>query len=263
MKQTVFLLLILSLYSCQSIRNSMAFHPDTENTIPVGELPETVQEVFIDSSDGVKLQSYFIPAKKTDKLLIYFHGNAGNISHRLRDLMQLNHFGLNVLGISYRGYGKSSGTASEAGIYADGIATLNFAKNKLGFSVDNIYIMGRSIGTTVAINTAQKLNTKGLILVTPLSSGKKQAQAMGMGSVSSIAGDSFNNISNLKGIKCPTLIIHGTHDRVIPFFMGQEVYRELNTTKAFVSIKGAGHNNLSTDFKYQYWQAVYKFIFIE
>ena len=260
MKNFLALLFIIIFCSCQSIRNSLAFHPDTENTIPVGQLPNGVQEIFIESGDDVKLQSYFIANKQSKRLLIYFHGNAGNISHRLKDLIQLKHLGVNVLGVSYRGYGKSTGKVSEEGIYEDGTSTLEYAVQKLGFPLSEIYILGRSIGSTVAINTSQHKSLAGLILVTPLSSGSEQAKAMGLGSVSSLAGNSFNNMSKVKNIKCPTLIIHGTNDRVIPFFMGQEIYQNLNTLKTFVSIKDAGHNNLSTDYSRQYWLAIYNFI---
>lgn len=249
---------ILILHGCKPVVNKMAFHPDNENVLSTDQLPSNVQEIFIETEDQVKIQSYFIPNKSSDKILIYFHGNAGNICHRLPDLMQISSFGINVLGISYRGYGKSQGKPSEKGIYIDGKATLNYATQRLGFSINNVTLLGRSIGTTVAINTSQNLNIGGLILVTPLTSGKDHAKAAGLGFISSLAGNSFNNIDKIVNVSCPILIIHGTQDNVIPFEMGKRIYNKAKTKKQFVKIEGADHNNLSTKYKERYWPPIYE-----
>lgn len=263
MKKTALILIaflsILIFHGCKPLVNKMAFHPDNKNVLSTDQLPSNVQELFIETEDKIKIQSYFIPNESSDKILIYFHGNAGNICSRLPDLMQINRFGINVLGVSYRGYGKSQGKPNEKGIYLDGKATLNYATQRLGFPINNITILGRSIGTTVAINTCQNLNIGGLILVTPLTSGKDQAKAVGLGFVSFLAGNSFNNIDKIVNVSCPTLIIHGTQDNVIPFEMGKRIYNKAKTKKQFVRIEGANHNNLSTKYKESYWPPIYDF----
>ena len=260
MKVILYSILVIMLCGCKSITNGLAFHPNTTSTIPSNQLPAQVQEFFIQSTKKVQLQSYFIPYEQSGKLIIYFHGNAGNISHRIADLMQLNSFGINVLAISYRGYGTSTGSPSESGVYEDGHATLNYAINKLGFQQDQIFVLGRSIGTTVAIDTVQDKNIAGLILVTPLTSAADQAKAMGLNSVSSIAGKSFNNIDKIKNISCPTLVIHGTHDKVIPLQMGEAIYNQIQKQKQLVRIQGANHNDLSQKYGQQYWFSIYNFI---
>lgn len=251
---------IVILHGCKLLVNKMTFHPDNANVLSTDQLPSNVQEIFIETEDQVKIQSYFIPNKSSEKILIYFHGNAGNICHRLPDLMQISNFGINVLGISYRGYGKSQGKPSEKGIYIDGEATLNYAIQRLDFSINNITLLGRSIGTTVAINTSQNLNIGGLILVTPLTSGKDHAQAAGLGFISFLAGDSFNNIDKIVHVSCPILVIHGTQDNIIPFEMGKRIYNKAKTKKQFVKIEGADHNNLSTKYKERYWPPIYEFM---
>ncbi|MDH3348266.1 MAG: alpha/beta hydrolase [Desulfobulbaceae bacterium] len=238
----------------------MAFHPDVENILLTDQLPLNVQEIFIETEDNLKIQSYFIPNSSSDKVLIYFHGNAGNICHRLPDLLQLSSFGVNVLGVGYRGYGKSQGVPSEEGIYIDGMSSLKYVTNQLGFSLNNVIIMGRSIGSTVAINTAQHLNIKGLILVSPLTSGRDHAKVTGLGAVSFLAGNAFDNISKIKKVLCPVLIIHGTLDQVIPFEMGKKLYEIANKDKKFVELEGAGHNYLSTKYKQSYWLPIYEFV---
>ncbi len=240
--------------------NKMAFYPDTKNVIPAYKLPENVQEIFIETTDHIKIQSYFIPDETSDMILIYFHGNAGNIGHRLQDLMQLGSFGINILGVGYRGYGKSQGKPSENGIYIDGKSALSYATQELGFTVENIFIFGRSIGTTVAINTSQHIHIKGLILVTPLTSGEDQVKATGLGPVSSLAGKAFDNIGKIENVSCPILVIHGNKDKVIPFDMGKRIFNKAKSKKRFIKIEGANHNNLTTKFKKSYWPAIYDFI---
>jgi fermentation-respiration switch protein FrsA (DUF1100 family) len=252
--------LSFGLQACEPVVNGFAFHPDTENVIPANQLPGGVQEIFIETGDQFLIQSYYIPSKRSGKLMIYFHGNAGNIGHRLPDLVTLNRLGLNVLGVSYRGYGKSQGKPSENGIYMDGDAAFAHAIGALGFQIENIFILGRSIGTTVAIHVAQKKNIAGLVLVTPLTSGADQAKASGLGLMSFLAGDAFNNIAKLSDVTCPVLVIHGSRDEMIPMSMGKTIYNQLRTEKQFVEIKGANHNNLSTRFAGAYWQPIDDFL---
>lgn len=255
----IFSVMILS--GCDILINIMAFHPDNSDVIPTERLPSTVHELFIDTDDNIKIQSYFIPNKVSEKIVIYFHGNAGNISHRLYDLMRISDFGINVLAISYRGYGKSQGRPDEKGIYTDGKAALDYSRRILGFENDKIFVLGRSIGTAVAIESAQNLNIAGLILVSPLTSGRAQAKVSGLGLVAFLAGNAFNNIDKMDKIICPVLVIHGTEDKTIPFEMGMEIYNRIQTEKRFIKIQGANHNNLSTEYDERYWASVYDFVY--
>jgi uncharacterized protein len=259
-KHIAVLIFCIVLLGCDPIVNFFAFFPDTKNVLPAEKLPPAVEEVFFNTSDNETLQAYLLENKNAKKLLIYFHGNAGNISHRLSDLLTINKMNITVLGISYRGYGKSSGTPSEKGIYTDGYAAFTYATQTLGFSPGNIFIFGRSIGTTVAVNTAQHKNLAGLILVTPLSSGKAQAKAQGFGLLSFVAENAFDNLSKMPSIKCPLLVIHGTMDEVLSYAMGKEIYEAAKTEKQFVTITGGGHNNLSFFKPDQYWGAIKSFI---
>lgn len=250
----------LMITGCDPVINMMAFHPDTRDGIATDNLPTAVQERFITTRDRIQLQAYFLPEPKSNRLLIYFHGNAGNLSHRLPDLLQIRNMGINTLAVSYRGYGKSQGTPSEEGIYADGEAALEYAVRQLGFPLERIILLGRSIGTTVATHIAQQRKINGLILVTPLTSGKDQATASGLGLISFLAGNAFDNRMKIRQVSCPVLIIHGTSDQVIPYSMGKQLYETANDPKRFVTIPGAGHNNLSTEYSNQYWPTIFQFI---
>ncbi|MBC2716628.1 MAG: alpha/beta hydrolase [Desulfobacteraceae bacterium] len=251
---------LIVLTACSSVVNQFAFYPDTQNIIPAEKLPPGVEEIFITTNDHVKLQAYYVKNPASDRILIFFHGNAGNICHRLSDIGNLKNCGINVLAISYRGYGKSSGKPSEKGIYSDGAAAINYATRALDYSLHNIMIFGRSIGTTVAVHTSQNKDIAGLILITPLTSAKAHAKAQGLGFLSFLAGNAFDNLSKISNIRCPLLVIHGTEDKVLPFFMGREIFDHANVEKRLVIINGAGHNNLSQTDPAKYWGAIAEFI---
>lgn len=253
-------LLSILLASCQPIVNSLAFYPDSVNVIPIEELPGGVNEITINTADGVKITSLYLPSPASEKLLIYFHGNAGNIYHRIPSLIQLQNFGINVIGVSYRGYGKSEGRQSEDGIYLDSDAVFRYAVEQLGFTEDNTVLFGRSIGTATAIHAAQDKKLSGVILVTPFTSGKAIAGTNGIGWLSFIAGESFNNIDKVDKITSPLLVIHGTADRIVPYSMGEAIFERAKVNKQFITIEGAGHNNLHDDYAPQYWKPISEFI---
>ena len=248
------------LYGCKPLVNKLAFHPDNVNVIQKNELPQGIEEFVVLTADNVKIKNLYLPVSGSDKVLIYFHGNAGNIYHRIAELLKLRDVGFNVVGVSYRGYGKSEGKPSEEGIYQDGQAVFSYVSKELGFSESNIIIFGRSIGTTVAIHTAQHKDIAGLVLVTPLTSGKAQARASGLGLLSPLAGNAFDNITKIKNIGAPVLVIHGTRDRVIPYSMGQEIFAATKTSKKFIKIEGAGHNDLHDAYGQQYWLPIFSFL---
>ena len=257
---TILILVASLITGCKPIVNHFAFYPDKRNVIAMENLPTGVQEITITTEDQVKTTSLYLPSVDSKKLLIYFHGNAGNIYHRIPDLQQLQTFGINVIGVSYRGYGKSEGSPSEDGIYLDGKAIYQYAIERLGFTTENIIILGRSIGSTVATDLAQHKELHGLILVTPLSNGKEQAKAGGLGLIAALAGEAFDNLSKIDNLISPLLVIHGTDDHVVPFSMGKAIYNRANAPKRFVKIDGADHNNLQETHPEMYWQPIYEFI---
>lgn len=230
---------------CRWFVNLYAFHPDRHDVPAPGSLPAGVEEVFLPTADGENLQCYWIAQKNAKQTLIYFHGNAGNISHRIPDLLTLADLGPNVLGVGYRGYGKSTGKPSENGLYMDGRAALDHVKRVQGFSPGQVIVMGRSIGSTVAVDLARHEAFAGLILVTPMTTGKAMGKYHGFGFLSALAGDAFNNLSKIADIRSPLLILHGTTDNIVPMAMGEQLHARAPAPKSFVAVQGAGHNDIS------------------
>ncbi len=264
MKTIIRLVLFLGLgimfSGCKTIVNKLAFQPDSINVLQQVDLPSGIKELTVITEDNISLKSLYLPVAQSKKIIIYFHGNAGNIYHRIPSLLQLQKMNINVIGVSYRGYGKSQGTPNEDGLYQDGKAILKFVNEELGFTDKNTVIFGRSIGTTVAINTAQEKNIAGLILVTPLTSGKAYAKSSGLNFISFLAGDSFNNLAKIKNINTPLLVVHGTKDAIIPYSMGEEIFDAARSRKKLIKIDGGGHNNLQDRYEQQYWPPIADFI---
>jgi len=253
-------LLIIALIGCKSLVNELAFHPDNINVIPTSKLPSEIEEISIRTKDGIKITALYLPSPESNKVVIYFHGNAGNIYHRIPSLFQLHKLGVNVLGVSYRGYGKSEGKPTEEGIYLDGEAVYQYVIDEMNIPIKNIILFGRSIGSTVAINTAMNRNILGIVLVTPLTSAKEQAEATGLAFISSLAGEAFNNIGKMESIKARLLVIHGTNDNVIPYSMGKKIFEKALGRKKFVKIEGGNHNDLHDKYSREYWVPIIQFI---
>jgi fermentation-respiration switch protein FrsA (DUF1100 family) len=257
---TAGLLIAAVLASYPFVINRCAFFPDRRDLLPVEQLPAGVEEIFIPTDDGERLQCYWLPRPPSDRVLLYFHGNSGNIGHRLPQLRSLADLEVNVLGGGYRGYGKSSGRPSEHGIYADGRAALRHATARLGFKPDKVILLGRSIGSTVAVEIARGQPLGGVILVTPLTSGKAMARAHGFGPLAYFAGDKFNNLRKIDQLRAPLLIIHGTADEITPFNMGERLYSQAPEPKRFVAIAGGRHNDIGWTRHNGYWDAIADFL---
>jgi len=259
-RSPLFLIACLVLTACGPLTDFLAFHPDGSYILPSEALPPGTEEIFLEANDGVRIQALHLRDPSSDTVTIYFHGNAGNIYHRLDDYQHLRRLGTSVFAVSYRGYAKSRGWPHEAGIYRDGKAAFDHVTTVMGIPPSRIFILGRSIGSTVATDLAQSKDIAGLILVSPLSSARDQASAMGLGFAAPLAGEAFENAEKIKRLIAPLLVIHGTRDRTVPIGMGRKVFDAANGQKSFHAIEGAGHNDLSTRFADSYWTAMAGFI---
>ncbi len=252
---------LMFLIGCEAIVNRMAFFPTVTKSVAVENIPAGVKEIYLVTEDKVRLQCFLVSNSSAKNIVIYFHGNAGNIYDRIPELIDLAKTGLNVLGVGYRGYGKSTGKPSEKGIYEDGVASLKYVMETLGYSPDKIFICGRSLGTVVALNISMKKKLAGIILVTPMTSGKEMARSHGFGPLAMLAGDAFNNLKKLPEIVSPVLIIHGDKDEVVPWAMGEQIFELLQTSKKMVTIKGGFHNDLELVNPALYSNAIAEFVY--
>ena len=241
----------------------MAFFPDKTIYFSEKNLPGYIHLVNINALDNIIIQGlYFSRNDKTEgsKLIIYFHGNSGNIYQRIDEAVRLYAMGYEVLLVSYRGYAGSQGSPSEKGIYIDGKSALSYGTDDLGYSISNIIIYGRSIGTSVAVDVSQKMNLSKLVLITPLSSGNDYAQSKGLGFMNPLIGPCFDSYDKINNVLCPLLVIHGDKDKVIPYEEGLKLFEKYNGIKKMVTITNADHNNLEHVDSDLYYSSIKEFL---
>jgi fermentation-respiration switch protein FrsA (DUF1100 family) len=256
-----FLLFILLFCSCEDLVSRFSFFPDTQYIIPKEKLPAYITPVIIGTSDGLNIQGlYFHKNSSSKHIIIYFHGNAGNMYHRIDEATKLFNIGPDLLLVSYRGYAQSEGSPTEKGIYIDAESSIAYAVNTLNYDLKNVILYGRSIGTTAAVNAAQKKQIEKLILITPLAPGKLMADQIGLGSLKSLVGNPFDSLSKINNVQCPLLVIHGAKDEVIPYNQGKLLFDEYKGPKKFVSIINGNHNDLEYTDEALYWSSIRTFI---
>lgn len=201
------------------------------------------EDVFLDTEDGVRLHGWYIPRQGSTQSLLFFHGNAGNISHRGASVEIFHRLGLNVFIFDYRGYGMSQGKPDEKGLYKDARAAWRYLNKERGFDQEEIILFGRSMGGAVAAELAAEIQPGGLILESTFSSAKDVANAVFpvLSRLIFLRYD-FDTVAHVRRVTCPVLVLHSPDDEIIPFRLGEKVFQAANEPKSFVKMRG-GHNN--------------------
>lgn len=222
--------------------------------IPTRELSSTpadiglaFEEVTLRTADNEKLHGWFIPAVSTnnqlEKTVLFMHGNAGNISHRLETIRIYHQLGLNFFIFDYRGYGQSTGNTSEAGTYLDAAAAWDYLIGEQNMDAKQIIIAGRSLGGGIASELANNVTPAMLILESTFTSmpdaSKKHYPFM---PISIILKHRYETLNKLKNISCPIVIVHSRNDEVIPFSHAEINFERANQPKKFIELRG-GHGN--------------------
>lgn len=198
------------------------------------------------TTDGEALDGWVVPAdaqRESRGLVIFFHGNAGNIGHRLDYLRMFHDLGLTTLMFDYRGYGLSSGTPSEAGTYMDASAAWRHATQSLGFPAARIVLFGESLGGGVAAQLASENRPGALVLASTFTSVPDMgADLYPFLPVRLLARIRYDTLTRLSQLACPVLIIHSRNDDVIPFRHGQRLFETARAPRQLLEIEG-GHND--------------------
>jgi hypothetical protein len=208
------------------------------------------EEIWFEAADGVKLSGWFVPlrpaqseaAEPVGGVILFFHGNGGNISHRLGSLEMFHRLGLSTFIIDYRGYGQSEGSPSEQGTYLDAEAAWRYLVEERQIPPSQIIVFGESLGGAVAAWLAQTHSPQALILLSTFTSIPDiGAQTYPFMPVRLLARIQYNTLARLPEINCPVLIIHGQEDEIVPYGHGQQLFEAANQPKEFLEIKGS-HN---------------------
>ena len=220
------------------LADSLVFFPHRELRTDPSERGLEYEDVSFRAGDGTLLHGWFLPGKGRGTLL-FCHGNAGNISHRLDSLEIFHRLGLSVFLFDYRGYGISEGKPSEEGVYSDVEGAWRWLTEERGIRPEAIVLFGRSLGGAAAAWAAQKYSPAGLILESTFTSladiGKHNYFFL---PVKLIVGNSFDTLGKMKNISCPVLVAASPEDEIVPGEQGQILFVAARPPKRFLQLKG-------------------------
>jgi hypothetical protein len=207
----------------------------------------TKQDVTFPTSDGVKLHAWWVPAAGAEFTFVALHGNAANIANRADTYEFLYTLPVNVLALEYRGYGKSEGSPSEAGIYLDAQAAHDYLTGEQKIASRSIIAFGQSLGTAAAADLAVQREIGGLILEAPFPSARAIARRVYpfLPGISLVMSSKFDTAEKLSRVSVPVLVAHCVNDPVIAFGLGEETFRAAREPKTFLRIAGACHEEAS------------------
>ena len=203
-----------------------------------------MREETIRTSDGLALTTWYAPAKEGQRTIVYIHGNAGTLGDRHGRVLPYLQRGFGLLLVGYRGYGGNPGEPTEAGLYEDGRAHLNWLAQQ-GVKDDEVVLYGESLGAAVAIQMAIERRLAALVLEAPFASILLSARARyPMFAFEWLIKDKFANIDKIDRINVPLFVIHGGRDRVTPQRFGRMVFERAREPKSALWPEEAGHNDL-------------------
>ena len=184
-----------------------------------------------------------MPHERAEGTALIFHGNAGNISHRIDYLTMFHRLGYSTLLVDYRGYGQSTGSPSEEGTYRDAEAAWNWLTKERGLAARDIVVLGESLGGAVAVWLAARVNPRALVVASCFTSVPEfGAQVYPFLPVRLISRFSYDSLGTIKSVKAPVLIAHSREDDIIPFSHGKALYDAAPEPRQFLEMRG-GHND--------------------
>lgn len=242
------------------LQSKLLYFP-TKDMLSPSRFGLNVEDVWVTSSGGKKIHGWWVPHPKAKLTLLWFHGNAGNLTHRAPMISEFQaSFQVNILILDYQGYGKSEGSPSEEGIYADAKAMWDWLLQEKQQKPEQIVVLGRSLGCAIASHLVTQVQPAALILDSPFSSFVDVASAhFPWLPVRWIARFRYTTAEYVKKRSCPLLVIHSPDDEVIPYKLGQRCYEQAASPKEFLQIQGT-HNDGFYQSKSDYVAAVRKFL---
>ena len=242
----IYLALGLALYLFQGSMVFLARLPGRALDASPQDIGLAYEDAYIDTSDGERLHGWYVPATNARGVLLFFPGNAGNISHRLESIAIFNRLGLDVLIIDYRGYGQSTGHPSEQGTYRDARAAWDYLVETRRKKPAEVVVFGRSLGGAVGAWLAAGLQLHeqpaAVIIESSFSSGADMARRLyPIYPARLLTRLKYPVAGYAARLQCPLLVVHSRDDEIIPFAMGEAIYAAAPRPKEFMELRG-DHN---------------------
>lgn len=202
------------------------------------------EDVSFVSSDGTRLHGWYVRHENPRAVILFSHGNAGNLSHRAETARVLNKLvGVSVMLYDYRGYGRSEGRPSEKGIMNDARSARSWLANREGIDCQEIVLMGRSLGGAVSVDLAQD-GARALILESTFTSIPDMAAIhYPWLPLRRLLRTRFDSMDKIQAYRGPLLQSHGNADQIVPFEVGRRLHDAANEPKQFLVIEGGDHND--------------------
>jgi fermentation-respiration switch protein FrsA (DUF1100 family) len=218
------------------------------------------EDVRLTAADGVRLHAWYLPVPAARGTILFFHGNAGNISHRVETARMFHQWQLNTLLIDYRGYGQSQGRPSAPGIGRDADAAWRFLTEGKGKAPNSIILFGRSLGAAVTGDLAARVHPAGAILESGFTSLPDiGALIYPWWPIRWLVRDRYPTLHNITRLRCPVLIAHSREDELIPFSHGERLFQAAPEPKFFLEMTGS-HRHGVTATGMTYTRAIQGFI---
>ena len=269
---TALIFILLLWFGMRRLEQMSLYFPDRQIIVDPRQAGMRFEAVDLVTSDGVRIHAWWIPCGRPKAPVVLFcHGNAGNISHRLNKVARLHKAGLDVLLFDYRGYGQSEDrTPTEKGTYQDAEAAYRYLTQTRGIPPERLFVQGESLGGAVAVETVlhhpadgearQGRPAAGLILESAFTSTIAMSNAVYPWLPARLTiRYRYDTLSKLPHITIPILFLHSRRDEIVPFFMAEQNYKAATAPKRFVELSG-DHNEGYADSGPVYINAIASFV---
>ena len=243
----------------QGILSRFIYYPDPVWMATPADLGLEAEEITLEPEAGVQLHAWFFPHPRPRGSLLFCHGNAGNVSHRLENTYYLVQSGFQVLLFDYRGYGHSSGRPSESGLYRDAATAWQHLVERSDTAGAPRVIFGRSLGGAVAVDLATHADASGLIIESTFTSIQTLVRHIYHLPLPELPVK-YDSLSKIGQLKMPLLALHGTRDELIPIADGRTLFDAAPEPKTWHSIPTAGHNDTYVTGGDAYFQQLAAFV---
>ena len=242
-----------------ALESKLVFFPYRGEDQNPGTLGIRYEALSLATSDGERVAAWLVEPRDPIADVVYFHGNGGNLSVWLPVVASLHAMRLRVLAVDYRGYGLSTGSPSEQGVYRDAEAVARYAAQHR--SAGPLVFWGRSLGGPIAASASRVVRPDGLILESTFvdKAAVIRRQPL-LRALNLFASYRFSTVEMLGDFDRPVLVLHGDRDGIVPFSLGQELYGRLGGPKRLVRIEGADHNDFFDISRESYWTPVLEFV---
>lgn len=219
------------------------------------------EEVTFTAADGVRLVSWYLHATHARATVLFFHGNAGNLSHRTDIIQTLARLDADVLIVGYHGYGKSAGEPSEAGLYLDADAAYAYLTKQRGVLPSRLVVFGESLGGGPAIDLASRKPCAGLIVQSAFTSiGDMVSHIIPFFPMGWLIRSKIDNLAKIPKVVVPKLFFATQTDEVVPYKQTRQLFDAASEPKTWVEFDGCGHNDLFWKKRHEWTEAIREFL---